>query len=118
MGISTSEAPSISIGEICDSDSSEASKRHTRKRKRQNKTGLESVIGDLSVDSYGKIAVDENQDGEMIDKEARNVSKKGYLVDSEGNIVDKQGKVIFAADEISQDGEIPERMRTEHRKKQ
>lgn len=54
----------------------------------------------------------------MKDKLNRGVSKKGYLVDEEGNIVDKKGEVIFSADEISQDGEIPERMRTEHRKKQ
>ena len=54
----------------------------------------------------------------MKDKLKRGVSKKGYLVDEEGNIVDKKGEVIFSADEISQDGEIPERMRTEHRKKQ
>jgi len=53
----------------------------------------------------------------MKDKLNRGVSKKGYLVDDEGNIVDKQGKVVFSADEISQEGEIPERMRTEHRKK-
>jgi hypothetical protein len=45
--------------------------------------------------------VNEKSQGELKDKENREVSKKGYLVDTEGNIVDKLGTIIFSADEIS-----------------
>lgn len=117
-GISASVAPTVDLGDLCDSDmSDEMPRKHTRKRKRDNRDNLNVVAGELSVDSHGHIQVDENGEGEMKDKLNRGVSKKGYLVDDEGNIVDKQGKVVFSADEISQEGEIPERMRTEHRKK-
>ena len=46
------------------------------------------------------------------------VTEKGYLVDSDGNIIDKKGNIVFARDEISEDGDIPDRIRNEQRKKE
>jgi hypothetical protein len=39
-------------------------------------------------------------------------------VDGTGNIIDKKGNIVFARDEISDDGDIPERLRNEQRKKE
>lgn len=51
--------------------------------------------------------LDEDKNGNFIDRQSRLVNPRGYLIDPMGNIVDKRGKPMFDKVVLSPDGEIP-----------
>jgi hypothetical protein len=38
----------------------------------------------------------------------RRVNQLGYLIDKGGNIITSKGKLVFRADELASDGDLPE----------
>jgi hypothetical protein len=58
------------------------------------------------------------EDGSLFDKFDRRVNKRGYLVDEIGNVIRAtNGEIIFRADELDDEDEIPAPFSFEKRKK-
>lgn len=47
------------------------------------------------------------KDGRLLDHQGRKVNRRGYLIDPEGNVVTAAGEMIFKAEELDSDEEIP-----------
>ena len=43
----------------------------------------------------------------MVDNNGKKVNGKGYFIDNDRNIINKKGEIIFYADEVGDDGQIP-----------
>jgi hypothetical protein len=48
-----------------------------------------------------------DEEGELVDKKHRLVNKRGYLVERAGNVVNQNGEIIFKAEWLDDDDEIP-----------
>ncbi|CDW75779.1 UNKNOWN [Stylonychia lemnae] len=68
---------------------------------------LTEIMGEFEVDPEGFSLIIKGKDGKLNDREGRRVNKKGYLIDIEGNIISNKDAIIFRADEIDTDDEIP-----------
>lgn len=67
---------------------------------------LEDILGEFDVDENGNFII-KLENNIQVDNNGKKVNGKGYLIDDAGNIINKWGKIIFYADEIGEDGEIP-----------
>ena len=68
---------------------------------------IDEVIGEYEEDKNGTQIILKTKDGKLNDKYGRLVNRRGYLIDGEGNIVTRGGILIFYADEVDFDDEIP-----------
>lgn len=72
-------------------------------------------MGMFDIDDFGNIQLNHET---MRDNLNRKVNKNGYLIDNLRNIINQDCDVIFEADELDEDEEIPMPYRFEKRKKQ
>jgi hypothetical protein len=73
---------------------------------------IEDIVGNFDIDEEGNymiISNGEDQRGNMIleDMDGLRVNRRGYLINNQGEVVLKDGTVIFRAEEVDEDGEIP-----------
>ena len=75
-------------------------------------------MGEFEIDDMGNFVILRGGRGELLDRHDKQVNRRGYLVDRYGNIVNKGGAIIFRANELDSDDEIPAPFGFEKRKKQ
>lgn len=71
------------------------------------KFNIDNITGDFEMSPLSEPILDEDKNGNFIDRQGRLVNPRGYLIDPMGNIVDKRGKPMFDKIVLSPDGEIP-----------
>lgn len=76
------------------------------------KFNIKRVLGDFEMDPLGNPILDRGTDGFYLDRNGNRVNVRGYLIDKQGNVIDKQGKIMFEADMLDSEGEIPKVFRT------
>ena len=76
---------------------------------------MDDIVGAFDIDDFGNILLDKES---LRDNFNRPVNKHGYLVDSNGNIINQEGQIIFEAEELDSDEELPMPYKFESRKKQ
>lgn len=67
---------------------------------------LEDILGQFDVDENGNFII-KTVNGQLVDNNNKRVNQKGYLIDVNKNIINKKGEIIFYAEEIDDEGEIP-----------
>lgn len=70
------------------------------------------MIGRFDIDEEGNYIIMSNGSDRtgrprLEDLDGRRVNERGYLLDEVGRVVMRAGTVVFKADEIDSDGEIP-----------
>lgn len=73
---------------------------------------IEDLIGDFEIDEEGNYIIISNgkdASGEDIleDLNGKRVNHRGYLVNPQGMVCTRGGAVVFRADEVDSDGEVP-----------
>lgn len=73
---------------------------------------IEELVGDFEIDEDGNfiiIANGKDDEGKDIleDLNGRRVNARGYLINKAGMVISKRGVVVFMAEEVDSDGEIP-----------
>jgi len=86
-----------------------------KKRKRNMVVDLDEIIGSFEIDDFGNIVLNREL---MRDNFNRQVNKHGYLIDERRNVINQEGSVIFEADELDSDEDLPMPFKFEVRKKQ
>ena len=71
------------------------------------KFNINNITGDFEMSPLSEPILDEDENGNFIDRKGRLVNPRGYLIDPNGNVVDKRGKPMFDKVVLSPDGEIP-----------
>lgn len=71
------------------------------------KFDIDKITGDFELSPLSEPILDEDANGNLVDRLGRLVNPRGYLVDKDGNIIDKRGKRMFDKNVLSPDGEIP-----------
>lgn len=89
--------------------------KRTRKRRRDVQFDIDDIMGMFDIDDFGNIILNRET---MRDNLNRRVNLHGYLVDQKRNIINQDGDIIFEAEELDEDEEIPMPYRFEKRKKQ
>ena len=67
---------------------------------------LEDILGEFDVDDRGNFII-KTVDGHFVDNNGKRVNQKGYFIDHQRNIINKNLDIIFFADEVGDDGELP-----------
>ena len=73
---------------------------------------IDELIGRFDLDDEGNFIILSRAVAfgrtELIDLDGRLVNERGYLIDDDGNVITRAPeRVIFEADELEDDGEIP-----------
>jgi len=76
------------------------------------KFNIKRVLGDFEMDPLGNPILDRGSDGTFVDRNGKRVNARGYFVDKQGNVIDKLGKLMFEAEMLDSEGEIPKVFRT------
>lgn len=67
---------------------------------------FEEILGDFELREDGS-RVEQREGRHQVDRTGHRVNRMGYLIDPASNVVKRDGQVIFRADEIDSDDEIP-----------
>ena len=71
------------------------------------KFNIDNITGDFEMSPLSEPILDEDANGNFIDRKGRKVNARGYLVDPVGNVIDKRGKPMFDKVVLTPEGEIP-----------
>ena len=71
------------------------------------KFNIDNIMGDFEMSPLSEPILDQDQNGNFIDRKGRMVNSRGYLIDKEGNVIDKRGKRMFDKVVLTAEGEIP-----------
>ena len=71
------------------------------------KFNIDNIMGDFEMSPLSEPILDQDKNGNFIDRKGRPVNSRGYLIDPEGNIIDKHGKRMFDKVVLTNEGEIP-----------
>lgn len=68
----------------------------------------EDIVGEFDLNEDGTRVMGKSRDGRFpTDKTGHKVNPMGYLVDGAHNVVRRDGTVVFDAEDVHSDGEIP-----------
>lgn len=68
---------------------------------------LGDIMGEFERDDHGDFIIVE-EGNTLEDAMGRSVNRKGYLLDQDGNVVNTKGRLMFYANELTADGELPQ----------
>ena len=71
------------------------------------KFNIDNITGDFEMSPLAEPILDQDKDGNFVDRKGRLVNPRGYLIDPEGNIIDQRGYPVFDKVVLSPEGEIP-----------
>ena len=71
------------------------------------KFNVDNITGDFELSPLSEPILDQDNNGNFIDRKGRLVNSRGYLIDRDGNIIDKRGKRMFDKIVLTAEGEIP-----------
>ena len=72
------------------------------------KFDIEKITGDFEMSPLSEPILDQDKDGNLVDRQGRRVNPRGYLIDNDGNIIDKRGNRMFDKNILTHPGgEIP-----------
>ena len=71
------------------------------------KFNIDNIMGDFEMSPLSEPILDQDKNGNFIDRKGRLVNSRGYLIDAEGNVIDKRGKRMFDKVVLTAEGEIP-----------
>jgi hypothetical protein len=61
----------------------------------------EDISGCFDKNSRGSIIINENEKGQLVDKNNRRVNKNGYLIDSQMNVITKDGTIAIHHNDLA-----------------
>ena len=71
------------------------------------KFNVDNITGDFELSPLSEPILDQDKNGNFIDRKGRLVNSRGYLIDRDGNVIDKRGKRMFDKIVLTAEGEIP-----------
>ena len=71
------------------------------------KFNIDNITGDFELSPLSEPILEQDKNGNFIDRKGRLVNSRGYLIDQAGNVIDKRGKRMFDKVVLTPEGEIP-----------
>lgn len=71
------------------------------------KFNIDNILGDFEMSPLSEPILEQDKNGNFIDRKGRLVNSRGYLIDKAGNVIDKRGRRMFDKIVLTSEGEIP-----------